>query len=298
MNFGLVLTISGIIILIMIGTGFGSTRAQMEVSNKAKSSTCFHGLVSTGGNINCFSYGLDINDFTPRFITKAGKYSINITKSSGPVLSATTIGSKLPANGHLVHQIGCGFNRLPEGTYHTMFIVTDKSKIAMDSTPFIEKNLLETILEVNTCGPKGDQVLNGFDRSQPVYIVHPLQASSVQTFNVQNDQHRELTVDNVRQSRLLLLEGINNAILRLMTQEQKTLMHTPGGAFDTTHIAQLLKTDQLNSAIVGLQKLKAQVIKTFCPKAAGREVIPQIDNLIASLKLQEIPSQISPTNFR
>lgn len=124
------------------------------------------------------------------------------------------------------------------------------------------------------------------------------QASTSQTFNVQNDRPRELTMDNVRQSRLLLLEGIDNAILRLMTPEEKTLMHKPGGTFDLTHIAQLLKTDQLNAAIMELPKLKAQVIKTFGPEAADREAVLQIDNLIAALKLQMVPSPTYPMNSR
>ena len=53
--------------------------------------------------------------------------------------------------------------------------------------------------------------------------------------------------------------------------------------FDTTQIAQLLKTDQLDEAIVELDKLQAKVIKVF-DQAADKEVVPQIQNLIASLK--------------
>jgi len=54
--------------------------------------------------------------------------------------------------------------------------------------------------------------------------------------------------------------------------------------FDTTQIAQLLKTDQLDEAIVELDKLQAKVIKVFDQEAADKEVVPQIQNLIASLK--------------
>jgi len=56
--------------------------------------------------------------------------------------------------------------------------------------------------------------------------------------------------------------------------------------FDTTQIAQLLKTDQLDEAIVELDKLQAKVIKVFDQEAADKEVVPQIQNLIASLKLE------------
>ena len=54
--------------------------------------------------------------------------------------------------------------------------------------------------------------------------------------------------------------------------------------FDTTQIAQLLKTDQLDEAIVELDKLQAKAIKVFGQEAADKEVVPQIQNLIASLK--------------
>ena len=52
------------------------------------------------------------------------------------------------------------------------------------------------------------ELLNGFnDRNAPGYI-HRQQASAAQTFRVSQEQ----TIDNVRQSRLILLEGIDNAI--------------------------------------------------------------------------------------
>ena len=48
-----------------------------------------------------------------------------------------------------------------------------------------------------------------------------------------------LTMNDVRQSRLVLLEGIDNAILRLVQSKPGTSAEE----FNTTHIAQLLKTD-------------------------------------------------------
>jgi hypothetical protein len=116
----------------------------------------------------------------------------------------------------------------------------------------------------------------------PSLGIHPQQASAAQTFKVSKEQ----TIDNVRQSRLILLDGIDNAIQRLVKSEQNTLIEMPKGMFDTTHIAQLLKTDQLDAAIKELTILKAQVIKVFGQEAANREVVPQIQNLIAALKLQ------------
>jgi hypothetical protein len=97
---------------------------------------------------------------------------------------------------------------------------------------------------------------------------------------------KEQTINNVIQSRLILLEGIDNAIQRLAKSEQKTLTEMPKGMFDTTDISQLLITSQLDAAIKELTNLEAQVIKVFGQEAADREVVPQIQNLVSALKLQ------------
>ena len=143
----------------------------------------------------------------------------------------------------------------------------------------------------------------------------------------------EQTINDVRGSRLVLLEGINNAIQRLIESQPGTSIQKPTGGFDTTHIAQLLKTDQigaaieeltklepgtsiqkpteegfdtthiaqllkteqLDAAIAKLTKLEAKVIKVFGEEAAGKEVVPQIENLIGALKSEEFsPPSSSP----
>lgn len=84
----------------------------------------------------------------------------------------------------------------------------------------------------------------------------------------------ELTIDNVRQSRLVLLDGID-AILRLIDSEQETEpAAAPIPVFDTSHITELLQTDQLDAAIGELQETKVRVIEVFCGAAAKREVVP------------------------
>jgi hypothetical protein len=72
------------------------------------------------------------------------------------------------------------------------------------------------------------------------------------------------------------------------------MMQKPTGIFDTTHIAQLLKTDQLDAVIVELNKLQAKVIAVFGQEAANREVVPQIQNLISVLKQEEPSSSSTP----
>jgi len=91
------------------------------------------------------------------------------------------------------------------------------------------------------------------------------------------------TMNDVRQSRLVLLEGIDNAILRLVQSKPGTTAED----FNTTHIAQLLRTDQLCAAKVELTKLQAHVINVFGQEAANKEVVPQIQNLIAALEKQQ-----------
>jgi hypothetical protein len=91
----------------------------------------------------------------------------------------------------------------------------------------------------------------------------------------------------------VLLEGIDNAIQRLIESQTKTSIQKPTEGFDTTHIGQLLKTDQLDAAVAELTKLEAKVIKVFGEKAANKEVVPQIQNLIGALEKQEFSPTIS-----
>jgi hypothetical protein len=102
-------------------------------------------------------------------------------------------------------------------------------------------------------------------------------------------------MNDVRGSRLVFLKGIDNAIQRLVESEPGTSIQKPTGEFDTTHIIQLLKTDQIGAAIEELTKLEAKVIKAFGEEAANKEVVPEIENLIGALEKQEFsPPSSSP----
>ncbi len=89
----------------------------------------------------------------------------------------------------------------------------------------------------------------------------------------------EQTIDDIRESRQALLIGIDNAILRI------TWPAPPPQPFDTSHIAELLQSDQLEEAIVELDELKAQVIAVYGEEVA-KEAIIHIENLIEVLELQ------------
>ena len=141
---------------------------------------------------------------------------------------------------------------------------------------------LGLVITVGTQAAHSAAALNGFNDWNALVNTDQPQTLAARTFHVSH----EMTINDVRQARLVLLEGIDNAILRLIKSEPKAMMDEPRGMFDTTHIAQLLKTDQLDEAIVELDKLQAKVIKVFGQEAADKEVVPQIQNLIASLKLE------------
>jgi hypothetical protein len=144
-------------------------------------------------------------------------------------------------------------------------------------------------LDCRSPGP--GPTLAGFNDWNALKYIVPQQALAAQAFEVPKEEN----ISAVDQSRLILLEGIDNAIQRLINQsEPNTIMHKPKGMFDTTHIAQLLKTDQLEAAITELNKLQAKVVAVFGQEAANREVVPQIQNLISSLKQEEPSSTSTP----
>jgi hypothetical protein len=136
------------------------------------------------------------------------------------------------------------------------------------------------------CGTPGPgPIATGFnDWSNLRYITTPAQALT--PFQVQQlEVPEEQTIDDIRESRLILLEGINNAIQRLIDLQPESTVE-----FDTSHIAELLQTDQLDAAIAELLELRTQVIDVFGQEAANREVVPQIENLIGALEDQKFPS--------
>jgi hypothetical protein len=143
---------------------------------------------------------------------------------------------------------------------------------------YTDRNVVSNINDglQNSCdGAFGN--LTGFnDWNALVYTTTP--AEALAPFQVQQlEVPEEQTSDDLRESQIILLEGIDNAILRIGEQVPPEL--------DTSHIAELLQTDQLAPAIVELNKLKAEVIAIFGQVAAA-ETVFQIENLIGALEKQ------------
>jgi hypothetical protein len=108
---------------------------------------------------------------------------------------------------------------------------------------------------------------------------------------------KELTIDDVRQHRILLLGGIHEALKK-----------TPDTAFTTTNIQQsegfkakllnetspetgnisaLLRSDQLDTAIAKLSDLKTEVMRIAPSNSNSNNLVFLIDNLIGSLEKQK-----------
>ena len=150
----------------------------------------------------------------------------------------------------------------------------------IDTTP-VNVNINKFSSDPNAgCNGFGTQ-LNGFDDWSNLVYLPPTTASGI-TMPSQQVVEQDITIEEVRESRLVFLDGINNAIGRL------------GGSIDLSAIAELLQTDELEAAIAELAELREQVIAQFGEEAANREVVPQIDNLIGALEKQ-LPSDSPPT---
>jgi hypothetical protein len=136
----------------------------------------------------------------------------------------------------------------------------------------------------------GDSLLNTREKKGIPIQEDAFTVVQVKALDAQEGQ----TIDNLKETRLVLLGGIDNAILRLNESEPGT---EPVEGFDTGLIAELLRTDQLESAIAELLELKDQVIDVFGEEGANEEVVPQIENLIGALENQKNPSPPASLSF-
>jgi hypothetical protein len=148
-----------------------------------------------------------------------------------------------------------------------------------------DRNVVSNInAELGCRSEREGEIMKGFDDWKNLrYISPPSQESTpvLTPFQIAQEVPDMPTLEEVRESRVVLLTGINNDILRL---EDSAPEH---GEFNTTQIAQLPRTDQLGAAIVELTKLQTQVIEVFGKEAANKEVVPDIQNLIGVLENQE-----------
>jgi hypothetical protein len=87
-----------------------------------------------------------------KFVSQAVKQS-NSSSSKNSTTNTVQIpeaakGPPIPAKGYLVQEIRDHLYWVTDGSYNTMFLVTDKGVVAVDAPPSIGKNYLKTIAEV------------------------------------------------------------------------------------------------------------------------------------------------------
>ena len=96
------------------------------------------------------------NEETPylKFVSQTVNES-NSSSSTNKNSTASTVqipeaakGPTIPAKGYLVQQIRDHLYWVTDGSYNTMFLVTDKGVVAVDAPPSIGKNYLKAIAEV------------------------------------------------------------------------------------------------------------------------------------------------------
>ncbi|MFL6419263.1 MAG: hypothetical protein ACJ71P_07605 [Nitrososphaeraceae archaeon] len=143
-------------------------------------------------------------------------------------------------------------------------------------------SLVLAILLISTSAISMPQIYGQAEQNMTKNMTNYSSGSPSPVQNFPPTTEKELTINDVKQSNLLLLQGVN-ASIEALKESQPTVSFNS----NTTHIEQLLKTDQLKEAIVELENLQAEVIKAFGQEAANKQFVPQIENLIGVLKKQQ-----------
>lgn len=234
-------------------------------------------------NTNCKPNYLSVMSYTRQFSNFIANRPLDYSQSSLATLDESNLNEPNGISASTPPGLTTVYGPVPPGPGFTA------TGIPVDWNFDGDTNDLGVTSNINgglACGATApNEVLTGFDdwnvgfQFQGVALAQEQTNEQVEVFQ----EEPELTIDDVRQSRLVLLNGIESAIERLQVEPQSMLMEEE---FDTSNIATLLMSDQLAEAIAELNILKGDVIETFGEEAAQREVIPMIDNLILALEKQ------------
>src|SRR5215212_8735122 len=83
-----------------------------------------------------------------KFVSQTVNKSNNSKNSTIVQIPDAAKGAAIPAKGYLVQEIRNHLYWVTDGSYNTMFLVTDKGVVAVDAPPSIGKNYLKAIAEV------------------------------------------------------------------------------------------------------------------------------------------------------
>lgn len=272
-------------------------------------------------HVNCKPNYLSVMSYTRQFSSLIGDRPLDYSRSSLPSLNEARLNEN---NG-----IGAS-NPLELRTIYgpspvVLTIAGNPEDWNRDGDP-LDNPVGSDINNLDGCPPSPNQVLSSHDDwNNLMYITTPapgislgtdaemnmskISPSSMEntTSNIGNQSEvlEELTVDDVRQHRIELLEGINNAINSLPNNafsqpqeavELKDSLTAAPPQNETNNIANLLQSDKLDEAIVQLNDLKAKTDSSFggldaddliTNPQAQQKVLPLIENLIQVLEKQK-----------
>ena len=147
--------------------------------------------------------------------------------------------------------------------------------------------------------PSPDQILNGFDDWNSLTYIETASGGGLPGSSIE-----ERTIQSIIQDRIILLEGINEAINRLpnnaftLPTRAEDIRETLSNLTqpNTGNISAFLLSNQLDTAIGELSKLRSKADSSFGGSQADdlilspqtqKEIVPLIDNLILVLEKQK-----------
>jgi hypothetical protein len=98
-------------------------------------------------NVSAF----DEDGYVKFIVSKVNESKTNITDGTGATaVPDSAKGPSIPSKGYLVEKLGDSLYSVTDGSYNTMFMMTDKGVIAIDAPPSLGQKYLNAIAEVTS----------------------------------------------------------------------------------------------------------------------------------------------------
>jgi hypothetical protein len=278
-------------------------------------------------NTNCKPNYLSIMSYTRQFSSLIGDRNLDYSRSTLPSLNE--------ANLNEINGIGVSNPiqlRTIYGPSPVVLTIAGNPEDWNRDGDTLDNPISSDINVLNSCSTSPNQVLHSYDDwNNLVYIATPAPGLSLETTTGTNSSSskltsntgnntsetttntvvanqsevlEELTVEDIRQHRIELLESINDAINSLPNaafKQPQTAKEMKGNLTikpqnETNDIASLLQSDKLNEAIGQLNELKSKTDSSFGGLAgddliinpqAQQRILPLIENLIIVLEKQK-----------
>ena len=135
----------GLVILLALSlavapTVLSGSLTSLQISSNSKPITYAHAQEELGGEEAYLRFVSDI-------VQQQSSNNTNTTTTTTQI-PETAKGPAIPEKGYLVQEIGDQLYSVSDGSYNTMFMVTDEGVIAVDAPPTLGANYLKAIAEV------------------------------------------------------------------------------------------------------------------------------------------------------